>query len=228
MNTADTKEGQMFLLDAGSKYNRYASDITSTFPVSGKFTEKQAAIYNIVLKANREVVKAIQVGINWQELHILSEKIIIEGLVNLGILKGTVEDLWEKRVSYTFYPHGLGHYIGTYTHDPPGDPKFENERKQIKDQTIRFARKLQDRMCVTVEPGLYFIDGLLEKAKNDEATKDCYDFDLIAEYDKEINAVRVEDVVLVTPKGGESLSHVPRTVEEIEACMAGKEWNIKA
>lgn len=223
-NNTDMKDGDMFLIDAGTRYNRYCSDITCTYPVNGKFTQKQKQIYDIVLKANRDVIAAIKPGVHWQDLHHISEKIIIQGLVDLGIVRGEVEELWKKRASYVFYPHGLGHYIGIYVHDLKGDPRLENDKKPIKRQALRVTRRLEAGMCLTVEPGLYFIEGLLNQAKESLELKDCIDWDKLAEFRKEIQAVRIEDDIHVTETGAEVLTHLPRTTEEIEKCMAGEEW----
>lgn len=226
-NDTITKEGDMFLMDAGVQLNGYASDITTTFPVNGKFSEKQAAIYNIVLKANREVIKAAKPGINWQELHNLSEKTILEGLKALNFFTGdaSVEELWKERLIYYFFPHGLGHYIGTYVHDLKGDPNFEDQKKEIPKQNIRFTRVLESGMTVTVEPGIYFIERLLNQAKNNESISSKFNWEVIDSYKKEIQAVRVEDMIHIIDSGCEMLTdHLPRTTEQIESCMATGKW----
>lgn len=121
-------------MDAGVQLNGYTSDITSTFPINGKFTQKQADFYNLVLNANRSVIAALKPGINWQEMHILAENVMLEGLQKLNFFKAdaTLDELKEKRLIYYFFPHGLGHYIGTYVHDLQGDPTFEGQKKEIK------------------------------------------------------------------------------------------------
>ena len=215
-------------MDAGVQLNGYASDITSTFPVNGKFNEKQAQIYNAVLKANRSAMEALKPGVNWQDLHNLSEKVILTELKNLGFFadEHDVETLWAKRISYYFYPHGLGHYIGNYVHDLKGDPLFEDQKKQIPKQNIRFCRILEEGMCVTVEPGIYFIKRLLDQAKNDPAISSVFNWDVVEAYQKEIQAVRVEDMIYVTKSGAENLTdHLPRTTTQIESCMATGKWD---
>lgn len=178
-----------------------------------------------MLKANRAVTAAIKPGVNWVDMQILSEKTILEGLLELGLVKGaTVDELWEKRVVYTFFPHGLGHHLGIYVHDVPGEERFENEGRLVPKMNIRFRRALAERMFVTVEPGVYFIDLLIQQAREDEETAQYYDFDLIAEYQKEVHAVRIEDDVLVTADGSELFTVLPRTTQEVEACMAGQDW----
>ena len=214
-------------MDAGVQLNGYASDITTTFPVNGKFSEKQAAIYNIVLKANRDVIAAAKSGINWQELHNLAEKSILEGLKALNFFTGdaSVEDLWNDRLIYYFFPHGLGHYIGTYVHDLKGDPNFEDQKKQIPKQNIRFARVLEPGMTVTVEPGIYFIERLLNQARNDTIISPKINWETVNSYKQAIQAVRVEDMIHITESGCEMLTdHLPRTTAQIESCMATGTW----
>ena len=96
----------------GCKLCQYVSDVTSTVPVNGKFTEKQKGIYEIVLNANREVIKNIKPGVSWTDMHLLAEKVIITGLKDLGLLNGEVDEMVKARVCYYFMPHGLGHLMG--------------------------------------------------------------------------------------------------------------------
>ena len=224
------KDGDVVLMDMGVKTNYYCSDITTNLPVNGKFTEKQAQIYNVCLKANREIIKNAKAGINYQELQIIGEKVILQGLLDLGLYLNpdneTLEQLWEKRIIYTFFPHGIGHYIGLYVHDPPGDPKFEFQGRPIKKQNMRIRRVLEENMCVTIEPGIYFIEGLLTQAKEDEALTKYFDWEKVDAYKKEIQGVRVEDNIRILADGVELFTKkLPRTVEEIEAVMAGGEWS---
>ena len=165
-------------------------------------------------------------GVHWQDLQNLAEKSILEGLLKLGLVKdGTLEELWEKRVSYYFLPHGIGHYIGTYVHDLQGDPAKENEKKHIPQQNIRVHRKLEAGMVLTNEPGVYFIDRLLNAAKKDEKICQFFDFEKIAEYSKEISGTRIEEMIIIHEDRAESIIDLPRTVEEIEKCMAKQAWN---
>lgn len=226
-NKDDLIDGQMLLLDAGVKLNYYCSDITTTIPINGKYTEKQKNIYNLVLETNRKIIREIRVGINWQDLHISAEKFILQGLVRLGLVKDEdIEELWENRVIYYFFPHGLGHYIGASTHDIPGNPHLENEAKPIKQMNLRFKRRLEAGMCVTVEPGIYFIDNLLDEARRSDDVKDYFNWEVVESYHQDVTGgVRVEDMIHVTHSGAEVLTdHLPRTVEEVEAFMAGGKW----
>lgn len=227
-NTADLNDGEMLLLDAGVKLNYYCSDITTTIPINGKYTEMQKNIYNLVLETNRKAISEIRVGLNWQELQISAEKNILRGLVKLNLLKDEdIDEMWENRVIYYFYPHGLGHYIGVYVHDIPGNPNFENEGRPIKKMNLRVKRRLEAGMCLTVEPGIYFIDNLLAEGRRNDDVKDYFNWDVVDAYANDVKGgVRVEDMVHITHAGAEVLTdHLPRTVEDIERVMAGGDWN---
>lgn len=215
-------------MDAGVRLNYYCSDITTTIPVNGKYSEMQKNIYNLVLDTNRKAIAQIRVGMNWQELQIAAEMNILKGLVSLGLLKDEdISEMWENRVIYYFYPHGLGHYIGVYVHDIPGNPNLENEARPIKQMNLRVKRRLEAGMCLTVEPGIYFIDDLLAQARRSDEVKDYFNWDVVDKYAADVKGgVRIEDMVHITNSGAEILTdHLPRTVEEIEAVMAGGEWN---
>lgn len=224
-NDQEVNDGNMLLFDGGARVHHYCSDITTTWPVNGKFTEKQAAWYNIVLKASRAVFAMAKPGVHWQDCHIMAEKTILQGLIDIGILQnGTMEEMWENRVSYSFMPHGLGHYIGIYTHDFIGDRAKEGIKKPIPKQSLRVFRVLEEGMCLTNEPGCYIIRGLLKEAKEDEKINKYFNWDLIEEYAKEVMATRIEDNFVITATGYERYTDLPRTVQAIEACHRGEEW----
>jgi len=225
-NDKTLRDGQTMLTDQGHSLHHYCSDVTISFPVNGKFTEKQAQIYSLVLKASRAVFNKLAPGINWVDMHLLAERIILEGLVELGCLTGDVQEMIDKRIGFIFQPHGLGHFIGLDCHDVGGYLHNTPKRNQAPGlKNIRTARTMQAGMVVTIEPGCYFRDFLIEG----QIPKEFYEFELkylnvekIKEYQAEVSGVRIEDVVLVTETGCENLSHdIPRTVEEIEKCMAG-------
>jgi Xaa-Pro dipeptidase len=149
--------------------------VTIDFPVNGKFTQKQAEIYNIVLKASRAVFSVLKPGVSYVDMHKLAERITLEELTKLGCVSGDIDEMMEKRIGFIFQPHGLGHFIGLDTHDvggylgntPPRDPA-----PGLKN--LRTARVMAEGMMVTIEPGCYFRDFLL----NGEISKEFYEFDL--------------------------------------------------
>ncbi len=191
-NTEQVKEGDLVLIDAGCEYQHYASDITRTFPANGKFSPEQKAIYEIVLKAQDAAIKAVQPGANWDEPHKASVKVITQGLVKLGLLKGRPAELIKSQAYREFYMHRVGHWLGMDVHDV-GDYKIDDH-----------WRLLEPGMVTTIEPGIYISPDNKRVAKKWRGI-----------------GVRIEDDVLVTRKGNKILSTgIPKTVQEIESFMA--------
>ena len=222
-NDKELKSGQLILMDMGGLAGEYTSDVTSTVPVSGTFTDQQKQIYNIVLNANQEVIKNIKPGVKWTDMHLLAEKVILDGLKNLGLLNSdysTIE-MRDNRVCYYFMPHGLGHLIGLDVHDAGGYLSFTPERSKEKGlNCLRTARYLEKDMILSVEPGIYFIPYLLEKGFKDENISKYFVPDEIKKY-YDFGGVRIEDDILVTDEGCTNLTAgLPRTVDEIEKTMA--------
>lgn len=191
-NQAELNDGDLILIDAGAEYACYASDVTRTFPVNGKYTEEQAAIYNLVLKSQLAAIDLIRPGVIWNELQETIVDILTRGLVDLGILTGDVNELLAKQAYNKYYMHNSGHWLGLDVHDA-GVYKIENKWRQ-----------LEPGMVLTVEPGLYL-------AANDELDPKWWNI-----------GIRIEDDVLVTETGSKVLSQaVPKTISEIESLMQG-------
>lgn len=188
------REGDLVLIDAGCELEHYASDITRTFPASGKFSREQKALYNIVLKAQIAAIKAVKPGNHWNQPHDETVRVITQGLIDLGLLKGTLKKLIEKEAYKDFYMHRAGHWLGMDVHDV-GDYKIGDE-----------WRVLEPGMVLTVEPGIYVSPNNKKVAKKWRGI-----------------GIRIEDDVVVTKDGCDVLTaDVPKTVEAIEALMAGK------
>ena len=179
--------------------------MTTSFPVNGKFTPKQKQIYDIVLKCNRVVLASLKPGVNWKDMHLLSERTMFEEFLKLGLVIGSVDEMMEQRLGFIFMPCGLGHFIGLDVHDVGGYMKgiFETpERDQRAGlKNLRTARELHPNMVITIEPGIYFRDFLLDG----DFDKEAYPIELkflnlekIREYQKEVQGVRIEDVVAIT------------------------------
>ncbi|VDN59709.1 unnamed protein product [Dracunculus medinensis] len=218
-NDKQIEDGDLCLLDMGAEYNCYASDITTTFPANGKFTENQKIIYNAVLHASSEVIKAAKPGIRWTDLHILAERIILTHLKRAGILKDDVEEMVKARLGAIFMPHGLGHFIGLDVHDCGGylgDATPQSPLPGLK--CLRTTRTLQERMVITVEPGCYFIDTLLNAALADPYLKKFIVVNRLNDF-RNFGGVRIEDNVVIWNKGNEVLTYVPRTPDDIEKFM---------
>jgi Xaa-Pro dipeptidase len=140
------------LIDAGGEYQTYCADITRVIPLDGKFTPETRQIYEIVLQMQSECIAMLKDGVKWDDVHALAHRIAIKGLLKLGILRGSEEELFEKRVSVAFFPHGLGHYLGMDTHDTGGYPNYEDEDKMFR--YLRVRGNLPAGSVITVEPGV--------------------------------------------------------------------------
>jgi Xaa-Pro dipeptidase len=159
---------QMILLDMGGRWYGYVADQAMTFPVSGKFTDKQRQIYTAVLEAQKAVEAAVKPGVKWEDMHLLAERVILQHLVEIGIVKNApMEELVAKRVGAVFFPHGLGHLFGLKTHDIGGYTEGPPRSDQAGLSKLRTRRTLEEGICITVEPGIYFIDFMIEKALAD-------------------------------------------------------------
>lgn len=214
------KETDMCLFDMGCEYHCYASDITCSFPVSGKFTPEQSIIYNAVLNSSRAVLNSAKPGVEWPRMHELADRIHLEHLKSAGLLIGDIEEMMSSRLGAIFMPHGLGHLMGIDTHDVGGYLAGTPERSTLPGlKSLRTARILHENMVLTVEPGIYFIDCLLEKALNDPILSK---FLVKSELDKyrTFGGVRIEDNIVVTSNGIELLTKVPRSISEIEDLMS--------
>uniref|UniRef100_A0A914UTF2 Peptidase M24 domain-containing protein n=1 Tax=Plectus sambesii TaxID=2011161 RepID=A0A914UTF2_9BILA len=197
----------------GPEYCCYGSDITTCFPANGKFTEKQKHIYNAVLKANLAVFEAAKPGVRWTDMHLLAEKVILKELKEYGVLRGEIKEMMAVRLGAVFQPHGLGHFLGLDVHDVGGylgDALPRSTEMGLK--SLRTTRTLQERMVITIEPGCYFIDTLLDRALNDPAQSQFIVPEKLAEF-RGFGGVRIEDDVVIWANGNENLSRVPRTVE---------------
>lgn len=158
------KDGHMMLTDQGHQVHHYVSDVTTSFPVNGKFSQKQKEIYDIVLNANRAVLNSLKPGVVWKDMHLLAEKVTLEGLKKLGLVKGDINEMLEKRLGFIFQPHGLGHLIGLDVHDVGGYLDNVTPQRDTRPglKSLRTARVMKPGMCITIEPGCYFRDFLLQ------------------------------------------------------------------
>lgn len=191
-NNSLLNNGDLVLIDAGAEYQQYCSDITRTWPINGKFTQAQQQIYQLVLAAIDAAIMKIKPGLAWNEIYQTCMQVLAKGLIELGILSGSFEEVMKNECYRQFTVHKTGHWLGMDVHDV-GSYHDENNK----------WRFLEENMVFTIEPGLYF-------------PLDCMDVD---EKWRGI-AVRIEDDILVTATGYENLSAaIPRTVTEIESYM---------
>lgn len=191
-NNQEIKDGDLVLIDAGAEYQNYAADITRTFPANGRFTGEQRAIYEVVLASQLAAINSVKPGTAWTEAQTIIVKIITQGLIDLGILKGSLDGLIEQQAYFPFYMHRSGHWLGLDVHDVG---RYCLETKW---------RTLEPGMVFTIEPGIYISSDIPAVPKRWHNI-----------------GVRIEDNVLVTEVGCEVLSQkIPKTVSEIEAIMA--------
>lgn len=185
-------DGDLVLIDAGCEWDYYASDVTRTFPVSGKFSDAQRELYEVVLEANERALEVCVEGSTVQAVHERATAVLCEGLVRLGLLEGTAEEAAESRSFARFYPHGTSHWLGLDVHDCG---------QYTRDGA---PRRLHPGMVLTVEPGLYI-------SADDETVDERW----------RGNGIRVEDDVLIVPGGQEVLTTaIPKSVEAVEAACA--------
>ncbi len=194
-NNAPLKDGDLVLIDAGAQYQGYASDITRTFPVNGKFTKPQREVYDIVLETEIACLEATKKGNTIKQRHELSIEMLTEGMKKLGLLKGKTKDLIKKKEFMKYYMHGVGHYLGLDVHDAG---------RYFTDQTAKNSRPFEAGMVLTVEPGLYI-------PPDDKNAPSKY---------RGIG-IRIEDDILVTEDGNVNLTtNCPKDADEIEEIMA--------
>jgi len=221
--------GRLVICDSGAESAMcYASDITRTFPVGGKFSTQQKEIYNIVLAANTQTIEASLPGVLYRDVHLMAAKIIASGLKDLGILKGDVDEAVAAGAHALFFPHGLGHMMGLDVHDMEGlgenSVGYTDELKrsdQFGMAYLRMGRKLESGFVMTNEPGCYFIPALIELWKGEKKLEQFINYDKAESY-LGFGGVRIEDDVLITDDGNRVLgTPIPKTIEEVEATMRG-------
>ncbi len=218
------EEGRLLVNDCGGESaERYAGDITRTFPVATTFTDRQKAIYEIVLNAQLTAIASIRPGIRYRDIHLKAAHVITDGLKELGLMKGSSVDAVTQGAHALFFPHGLGHMMGLDVHDMEDlgeDYVGYDETIQRSDQFglayLRLAKALKPGFVLTVEPGIYFIPQLIQLWKKEGRFYDFINYDKVEEF-LDFGGVRIEDDVLVTEDGHRVLGKpIPKTIEEVE------------
>jgi Xaa-Pro aminopeptidase len=190
-NRDTLRDGDLLLIDAGAEYDYYAADITRTFPVNGRFSKPQRALYEVVLEAQAAAIEQVQPGNHWNEPHEAAVEVLAQGLVALGLIKGRATTIIKKGRYRKFYVHRTGHWLGMDVHDV-GDYKIGGE-----------WRVLEPGMVMTVEPGLYVAAG------DKQVARKWWNI-----------GIRIEDDILVTRNGNKVLTAaVPKSVDDIEAIV---------
>jgi Xaa-Pro aminopeptidase len=222
-------EGRLVIADAGCESPlHYASDITRTVPVGGKFSKQQKEIYDIVLEANLKTIEEIRPGTLYRDLHLKSAGIITEGLKSLGLMKGDTWEAVQLGAHALFFPHGLGHMLGLDVHDMEslgedlvGYDETTARSRQFGTAFLRLAKKLKEGFVITVEPGIYFIPPLIDLWKGEKRFADFIQYEKLESY-KKFGGIRIEDDILVTATSCRVLGRpIPKSVSEIEDLMGG-------
>lgn len=222
------ESGKLLLVDAGAETNmNYCSDFTRTFPVNGKFTSRQKAVYDIVLAANENTFRIAAPGSYYWEMHNAASRIIAEGLIDLGIMRGNANDIVAVGAQALFMPHGLGHQMGLDVHDMEniGERYVGYDEETLRSSTpglssLRIGKRLKEGMVITVELGIYFIPALIAKWKEEKLGNGFIDFSKAEEYCN-FGGIRIEDDMLITSTGNRMLGNCrpPVTTAEIEDFM---------
>lgn len=220
--------GRLLLVDAGAEsVSNYCCDFTRTIPVSGRFTDRQRDIYNIVLAANNKAFELSRPGVAYKDIHLESARVIVDGLKSLGLIRGNTDDAVSAGAHALFMPHGLGHMMGLDVHDMEnigenyvGYDQFVERSRQLGVSSLRMGRCLKPGFVMSVEPGIYFIPDYIAKWQSEGLNKDFINFDKVTTYN-EFGGVRIEDDILITADSNRILGRrrVPVTVDEIEEFM---------
>jgi Xaa-Pro aminopeptidase len=222
------EEGHLLLCDAGaSNHMSYAGDLTSTFPVSKKFSSQQKSLYEIVLNSHLTAVDMLKPGVLYKDIYLMASQKIAEGMQALGVMKGNAAEAVAAGAHAMFFQCGLGHMIGLDVHDMEGlgedyvgyDDGFSRS-PQFGMKSLRLARALEKDFTLTVEPGIYIIPELIDKLKAERKFEDFINYDELEKY-RFANGIRIEEDYLITETGYQILGkRLPITVDEIEAVRA--------
>lgn len=217
------QEGQLFLLDAGAETPMgYAGDMSSTFPVSATFTNRQREIYAVALAAHQAAIAALKPGVHFRDVHMLAARTIFDGLKALGFTRGNTDDAIANGAHALFFPCGLGHLMGLDVHDMEnlgeqwvgycGVPKS----KQFGLKSLRLGRELKPGFVLTIEPGIYFIPELIDMWQQQGINKEYLNFDRIDSF-RDFGGVRNEEDILITETGHRILGNpLAKTIDEVE------------
>jgi Xaa-Pro aminopeptidase len=222
-------DGQLLLLDGGAEGpNGYATDVTRTWPVNGRFSPRQKAVYEAVLEAEIHGIELCQPGTRYRDIHLASARVLTRFLIDEGLLVGTVDSLVERGAHALFFPHGVGHLIGLDVHDlelygdTAGYAPGRVRSTQFGLNALRLDRDLTPGNVVTIEPGLYIVPAILNNPDITAAFKDCFNRSAADSW-LGFGGIRIEDDVHVTDAGPEVLtSSIPKTVDEVETAVAAE------
>ncbi|MDA3778743.1 MAG: aminopeptidase P family protein [Bacteroidales bacterium] len=217
------KSGNMFLLDAGAETSLgYAGDMSSTFPVDKTFTSVQKDIYQVALNAHEAAIAALKPGVKFKDVHLKAAKTIVEGMSELGFMKGNAHDAVTEGAHALFFPCGLGHFMGLDVHDMENyGEKYvgyagEEKSTQFGLKSLRLGRELLPGNVLTIEPGIYFIPQLIELWKSQNKFTDFINYDKVEKF-KDFGGCRNEEDILITNDSYRILGKaLPKTIKDVE------------
>ena len=225
---ASLEKGRLMLVDAGAESNtNYCSDNTRTIPVGGKYSTRQKDVYELVLACHDHALELAKSGVTYKSVHLAICKVLAQGLKDLGLMKGNMDEAVAEGAHALFLPHGLGHMMGLDVHDMENLGQvyvgYDDEvrpSEQFGLSALRMGRKLQEGFVITDEPGCYFIPALIDKWRAAGLHKDFLNYDAIDKY-KDFGGIRIEDDILITKNGSRFLGakRIPAGVKEIEEFM---------
>lgn len=224
------KEGDLVLLDCGARLeNGYCGDMTTVFPVSGKFDERQKDLYSLLIEMFEKAEEYTKPGITNKTVHLEVCKVLAKGFVERGLMKGDVEDIVKAGAHALFFPHGLGHMIGLDVHDMEnfgennvGYDSETSRETQFGIRSLRMGKELKAGYVLTIEPGIYFIPELIQKWKSEDLFKEYINYDKVENY-IDFGGMRYEGDFLVTETGNKRLGDkMPKYFNEIEDVLANK------
>lgn len=227
---AELEDGRLALCDCGAEtINHYCSDHTRTYPVNGRFTQKQMEIYSIVEACHDYVLEVARPGVKYMDVHLAVCRLMTDRLKELGLMQGDTDAAVEAGAHALFLPHGLGHMMGMDVHDMEGldqryvgfDAETQPRLDQFGTNALRMGRRLEKGFVVTDEPGIYFIPDLIDDWRSQGLHKDFLCYDKIEQY-KDFGGIRIEDDVLITDDGCRFIGNelIPYKPKEMEDFMA--------
>lgn len=225
------RAGDIIVNDSGAETAlHYASDITRTFPVSGKFTSIQKDIYQTVLDMQLLAIKSIKPGTKYKSVHLRTAKVLVERFKDFGFMKGNVDDAVSNGAHALFFPHGLGHQMGLDVHDMENlgeaNTGYDEKNKrsgQFGLAYLRFGKEMEPGLVLTVEPGAYFIPELIDKWRNEKKFTEYINYDKVLK-NKNFGGIRIEDDIVVTNNGCKVLGKpIPKTIKEVEELSSYRE-----
>jgi Xaa-Pro aminopeptidase len=221
------QKGRLMVVDAGCEtVMHYASDLTRTAPVGGRFDARQKPVYEAVLAANMKAIETIRPGVLYRDIHLMACQTLVEGLKAIGLMKGDMKEAVAAGAHALFLPHGLGHMMGLDVHDMENIGQIHvgyDDEIQPSNQFglafLRMARRLEPGFVITDEPGCYFIPALIDQWKADKLFTNFINYEEVEKY-KNFGGIRIEDDILVTTDGCRVLGKpVPKTVKDVEDIM---------